>query len=139
MEKGRRGISGALWSVQIGLMASGLHGRKSVAVAVLRQRADIREAEMIAGDHALLRDDAVEEGAARASRLRPIRIEAREHAGIAHEQLVDAGDVALDEELLSARGHQEGHVSDGMAGRGDRLDAGRDVSAVTVLFDVLPG
>src|SRR5262245_1985657 len=78
---------------------SGLHGRKRIAVAVLGQRADIREAEMIAGDHALFGDHAIEEGAARGFRLRTIRIEAREIAGIAHEQLVDAGDVALDEEL----------------------------------------
>src|SRR5262245_5664206 len=80
-EKGRRVVRGALWSLQIRLMASGLHGRKSVAVAVLGQRADIREAEMIAGDHALFGDHAVVEGATRRFRLRAVRIEAREHAG----------------------------------------------------------
>src|SRR5215470_8189882 len=132
MEKGRRVISGALWSFQIGLMASGLHGCKSVAVAVLRQRADVREAEVIAGDHALLGDDAVEEGASRGFRLRPIRIKAREHAGIAHEQLVDAGDVALDEELLSAGSYQEGHMSNGVARRRDGFNAGHEVGAVIV-------
>ena len=99
--------------------ASGLHGRERIAVAILRQRADIREAEMIAGDHALFGDDAIEEGAAGGFRLRPIGIEDREPAGVSDEQLVDAGDVALDEELLSARGHQERRMSDGMARRGD--------------------
>src|SRR6478735_1342495 len=36
---------------------SGLHGGERIAVAVLGQRADVREAEMIAGDHALFSDD----------------------------------------------------------------------------------
>src|SRR5215216_7072834 len=138
MEKRRRAKHGAFYRFK-SAAPSGLHGRERIAVAVLRQRADVREAEMIAGDHALFGDDAIEERAPRGFRLRPIRIEPREPAGIPHEQLVDAGDVTLDEQLLSARGHQEGHVSDGMAWRGDRFDARRDVSAITVLLDVLPG
>src|SRR5262245_37470623 len=73
--KGRRVMRGALRSLQIRLMTSGFHGRKSVAVAVFRQRADIREAEMISGDHALFRDHAVEEGASRGFRLRRVGVE----------------------------------------------------------------
>src|SRR5215216_7776323 len=137
MEKRRRAKHGAFYRFK-SAAPSGLHGRERIAVAVLRQRADVREAEMIAGDHALFGDDAIEERTPRGFRLRPIRIEPREPAGVPHEQLVDAGDVALDEELLSARGHQEGHMSDGVAGGSDGLDAGRDVGAVTVLLDVLP-
>src|SRR6476660_6839963 len=83
------------------LPLSGLHGRERIAVAVLRQRSDFREAEMIAGDHSLFGDDAIEERAPLGLGLRAVGIEAREPAGISDEQLMDAGDVALDVELLS--------------------------------------
>src|SRR5215813_15328170 len=92
------GTAPSQWPSQAGLRPdSGLDRLEHVAAAVLGNGADVREAEVITGDGPLIGNDSIEEGAARGLGLGPVHIEHRVPAGIADEQVVQTGNIALDE------------------------------------------